>query len=132
MSVVGEILSSIINILTRRQRSNPFLFFLILLASSGTGSLPNPKAAKEWSVMPPTLHAARPVDAVTATHSGLFAFTFFKAVMISRNSTDFPVPNHQQKRVFCGYGPALPVKNTLFRSSTTSFLTLFCSSLKNT
>src|SRR5271170_7063747 len=100
-----------IKTLVRRHRSKPFLFFLILLASSGTASLPNPKAAKEWRVMPPTLHAARPVDAVTATPSGFFSFAFFKAVMISRNNTDFPVPKRQHMDNLREDMPALPVKN---------------------
>ena len=128
----GWILSSMIKTLVRRHRSNAFLFFLIFLASSGTASLPNPKPAKEWSVMPPTLHAARPVDAVTATDSGFRSFAFFKAVMISRNNTDLPVPARSTSGQSQGNIPALPVKNTLFLSSTTSFLTLFCSSLRNT
>lgn len=46
-----------------------FLFFLTFLASSSAVSTPNPIPAKLWIVLPPILHAAIPVEAVTATTS---------------------------------------------------------------
>ncbi|PYH75685.1 hypothetical protein BO82DRAFT_250764, partial [Aspergillus uvarum CBS 121591] len=82
--------------------------------SSGTGSLPNPIPAKLCSVTPSMLQAARPVDAVTATRSGSRLYLSRSFLMISRISTDFPVP-------------ADPVKKILFPCCTTASRTCRCS-----
>ncbi|OCL07584.1 hypothetical protein AOQ84DRAFT_276932, partial [Glonium stellatum] len=60
--------------------------------SSSAGSLPNPIPAKLCKVTPPILQAARPVEAVTATRSGSLIYFLRSADIISRKSTDFPVP----------------------------------------
>lgn len=100
----------------RSQRGTAFLFFLIRLQSSSAESSASPAPPNACSVTPPMLHAAIPVEAVTATASFVFAYFFFRAMIISRSRTDFPVP-------------AEPVKKTLSPSWTTSCRTLFCSLL---
>ncbi|KAH6658142.1 hypothetical protein BKA67DRAFT_491919, partial [Truncatella angustata] len=69
--------------------------------SSGTGSLPRPIPAKLWSVMPPMLQAASPVDAVILSRSGSRAHFFFKAAMMERIKTDLPVPAGPVKKTLC-------------------------------
>ncbi|KAL3441835.1 hypothetical protein BJX65DRAFT_299492 [Aspergillus insuetus] len=85
--------------------------------SSCTGSLPRPMPAKLCKVTPSMLHAASPVDAVTAIRSGSFRNLFRSCLMISLIRTDLPVP-------------AEPVKKILFFCSTTAFTTCRCSSLR--
>ncbi|KAK4123835.1 hypothetical protein N657DRAFT_533159, partial [Parathielavia appendiculata] len=77
-------------------------------------SFPRPMPAKLCKVTPPILHAARPVEAVTAKRSGSRAYFFLSSWMMARISTDLPVP-------------AGPVKKTLCPSSITSSLTCRCS-----
>lgn len=82
------------------------------------------------------LQAAIPVDAVTATASGVAAYFFRSDAMISRRRTDLPVPAHVSK----GGGspktkrnaPAEPVKKRLFPSLTTCWSTFCCSELSTT
>ena len=81
-----------IKVLVALHLSDAFLLRFIFSTRTSTGSFPNPKPAKECNVIPPTLQAARPVDAVTAMTSGWFALMLFKVAMISLNKTDFPVP----------------------------------------
>jgi len=57
----------------RLHLSKLFLFFFILLARSEALSRPNPIPANECKVIPPTLHAAKPVEAVTASASGFLS-----------------------------------------------------------
>lgn len=54
--------------------------------------MPRPIPEKEWIVIPPTLQAAMPVEAVTATASAEPLCLRFSEVIISRKRTDFPVP----------------------------------------
>ncbi|KAI0344110.1 hypothetical protein BDW22DRAFT_1305332, partial [Trametopsis cervina] len=77
--------------------------------SLSAGSFPSPIAAHECSVLPPTLTAAIPVEAVTAN---FISFSLHHR-MISRSRTDLPVP-------------AEPVKNTLL-PLWTIFRTCSCS-----
>jgi hypothetical protein len=46
-------------------------------------------------VTPPMLQAAMPVEAVTATASGLAMYFLRRDLMISRKRTDLPVPVSQ-------------------------------------
>ncbi|KAF8487934.1 hypothetical protein JB92DRAFT_2758369 [Gautieria morchelliformis] len=98
-------------------RVEAFLFRLILVASCSGLSKPRPMPPKEWSVTPPMLQAAMPVEAVMATASSLGRNLWRRLLMISRSSTDFPVP-------IC---VSEPVKNTLFPASTS--LRICCCSL---
>ncbi|KAF1359774.1 hypothetical protein EJ07DRAFT_22793, partial [Lizonia empirigonia] len=59
--------SSMIRTLVRNHRCLALAFRLIFLTRSSAGSLPRPIPAKLCIVTPPMLHAAKPVDAVTAT-----------------------------------------------------------------
>ena len=70
-----------------------FLFFLTLPTNASGFSIASPTPPNECKVTPPILHAAIPVDAVTATASVAVAYFFRKVLMISRSSTDLPVPN---------------------------------------
>ncbi|ORY59048.1 uncharacterized protein BCR38DRAFT_299307, partial [Pseudomassariella vexata] len=80
----------------------------------GTSSFPRPMPAKLCRVIPPMLHAASPVDAVTPNRSGSRAHFFFISAMMARIKTDFPVP-------------AGPVKNTLCFFCVTNSRTCCCS-----
>ncbi|KAL4782228.1 hypothetical protein BJX76DRAFT_333191 [Aspergillus varians] len=74
--------------------------------------------AKLCRVTPSILHAASPVEAVTAIRSGSFLYLSRSFLMISLMRTDLPVP-------------AEPVKKILFPLSTTALNTWRCSSLRN-
>lgn len=76
-----------------------FLFLLTMEHSCSTLPVPRPMPAKEWIVIPPILHAAIPVDAVTAIESSFPANFLRKAAMISRSRTDFPVPESLRSSV---------------------------------
>src|SRR6267154_594370 len=102
------------------------------------------------------LEAAMPVLAVTETTSGLRACFFLRAMIMALRSKDFPVPTRTaaspsiqtlivMKKITKNKDaprdgtekarenvPAEPVKNTFLPSSTTSFITLTCSSLSTT
>lgn len=78
-----------------------------------------PTPPKLCSVIPPTLHAAIPVDAVTATASDLLRYFSFSSAMMLRSSTDLPVP-------------ADPVKKTFLPCFTTASSTRCCSVERNT
>ncbi|KAF8267803.1 hypothetical protein EI94DRAFT_1729461 [Lactarius quietus] len=69
-----------------------FLFFLIFETSASALSIPRPIPANEWIVTPPMLQAAMPVEAVTATASGVLTYSLRRVLMISRRRTDLPVP----------------------------------------
>jgi hypothetical protein len=69
-----------------------FLFLRTFVASSLAVSIPRPIPEKEWMVTPPILHAAMPVEAVMATASNDLRCFSFMFLMISRRSTDLPVP----------------------------------------
>lgn len=84
----------------RSQRGTAFLFFLMRLQSSSAESRAKPAPPNAWSVTPPMLQAAIPVDAVTATASFVLAYFFLRATMISRSKTDFPVPAEPVKNTF--------------------------------
>ena len=88
------------------------------------------------------LHAAMPVEAVTATASWRFLNFSLREVMISRRRTDFPVPVPEERGSALaqmqpddrrrGYEPADPVKKTFLPSWTTSLRTICCSGLRTT
>jgi len=63
---------------------------LTFLTSVSMGSLPSPTPAKEWSVVPPMLMAAIPVDAVTATAESPKSSRSCSMIALSR--TLLPVP----------------------------------------
>ncbi|KAI9503094.1 hypothetical protein BX070DRAFT_184925, partial [Coemansia spiralis] len=60
--------------------------------STSFDPLPSPTPAKLWSVLPPIWNAAIPVDAVIWISSDLICSFSLSALMISRKSTDLPVP----------------------------------------
>ncbi|TEB39068.1 hypothetical protein FA13DRAFT_435508 [Coprinellus micaceus] len=70
-----------------------FLFPRTLPTNLEGSSCPSPIPAQEWRVQPPMLTAAMPVVAVIAMSPPLSR----QWVIISRNSTDFPVPCRTQK-----------------------------------
>jgi hypothetical protein len=72
-----------------------FLFFFNFPINTPGSSSANPTPPNECNVIPPILQAAIPVDAVTATASGLFACFFLSPAMISLSKTDLPVPMSQ-------------------------------------
>src|SRR3569833_501720 len=109
--------SSMIRVFVRSQRFLAFGFRRIFLTSAWTSSFPSPMPAKLCRVMPPMLHAASPVEAVTASLSGSLVHFFFSSWMMALIKTDLPVP-------------AGPVKNTLAFLVQTRFLTWHCSLLK--
>lgn len=94
--MIRVILSSMIKTEVPRQRCDSFLEKAILSASFSAGSFPRPIPAQEWTVLPPILRPAIPVDAVTAIESpyGL------KILIISRKRTDFPVPVRMFEFIF--------------------------------
>ncbi len=85
-------LSSMTNTLVLNHLPNAFLFFLIMLHNTGVSCIPKPIPPNECNVTPPILHAAIPVDAVTWMASSNRAYFFLRDEMISRRSTDLPVP----------------------------------------
>lgn len=116
-----------------------FLFRLTIEHSCSTVPVPKPIPAKEWTVIPPMLHAAIPVDAVTAMESSLLTNFLRKAAIISRRRTDFPVPESrtgQSKMIdsstLVNHLPALPVKKMFFPCSSTMPNTCCCSILRKT
>ncbi|KAK4137198.1 hypothetical protein BT67DRAFT_341488, partial [Trichocladium antarcticum] len=64
-------------------------------------SFPRPMPEKLCSVMPPMLHAAKPVEAVTATRSGSRTCFFLSSWMMARIRTDLPVPAGPVKKTLC-------------------------------
>ncbi len=85
-------LSSMISTLVLNHLVMAFLFRLMLVTSWPTSLVPSPTPLNECSVCPPMLHAAMPVDAVTATASALRTCFLRRLPMISRRRTDLPVP----------------------------------------
>ena len=80
-------------------------FLRTLAMSCSAASTPIPIPAKEWIVVPPTLQAAIPVEAVTATASDRPLCLRLRAEMISRRRTDFPVPARCQNYESCRKRP---------------------------
>lgn len=78
--------------LVRLHLATELRFLRMLAMSCSTGLTPSPMLANEWIVVPPILHAAMPVDAVTATASVLPRYLRLSEAMISRRRTDLPVP----------------------------------------
>ena len=76
----------------RVHRDAAFLFFLMRPTRMLMSSVARPHPPKECKVTPPMLHAAMPVEAVTATASGADMYFLRSDLMISRRRTDLPVP----------------------------------------
>lgn len=96
-----------ISVLTVRHRFTTFSNFdcpSILPTNFLTGSLPKPIPAQECKVVPPMLTAAIPVLAVIANVSEAQPP---HDRMISRSSTDFPVPKRLQLKKGKVYNPCL-------------------------
>lgn len=93
-----NVLSSIMSVFTRLHRSNTVLFGcprilpLICLAVS----FPIPIPAQECNVHPPMFIAAMPVDAVIPS---AFVSRSLNSLIISRSSTDLPVPADPEKKM---------------------------------
>ena len=84
--------SSMINTFVLTHRATAFFCFLIFPTSCLGSSIPSPTPPNECRVVPPMLHAAMPVEAVTATASGAVTNFFRSAAIISLSKTDLPVP----------------------------------------
>ena len=74
----------------RSHRLRTACFARTLSASSSAGAWPRPIPAYEWTVVPPTLDAAIPVDAVTKTWS-LPCMRRSTSITL-RSVNDLPVP----------------------------------------
>ena len=89
-----------------------FLYLDNLLTSFSADSFPKPIPAQEWIVVPQILSPATPVGAVLATLRG--SYIPLRRLVISRRSTDFPVPVECHESPFAKRSewtlPAAPVK----------------------
>ncbi|KAF8579098.1 hypothetical protein K439DRAFT_1620789 [Ramaria rubella] len=70
----------------------PLLRALTLRTRESTLPHPKPIPAQACTVVPPTLHAAKPVMAVTATAPGSLRYFLCRTPITWHRRTDFPVP----------------------------------------
>mmetsp|Transcript_36172 Transcript_36172/g.71653 ORF Transcript_36172/g.71653 Transcript_36172/m.71653 type:complete len:239 (-) Transcript_36172:163-879(-) len=90
------LISSITSTFVAFQRFRLLRFLVTFFPSSSALSLASPQPEKAWMVVPDSRVAAAPVDAVTATASGLCLY--LSAPMIDLRSVDFPVPAFPVKK----------------------------------